>query len=152
MLFSGTVQEGRLKISCVPLSTLRLLGVRRDLFSQFSFSQESSPGGQYYLLFYKMTSPIEVLFVKYTRQVSQQTQLLISTPEDPSESYLISFTRGVLNCTVSSHGLQSFGWDLGGDVPWWFKSGQSVDGRSLCKTVTLALVWEPVPLGSVKKI
>jgi len=58
-------------------STLCLHSVRKDSFSQCSSSKESSFVGQYYLFFSKMTSLLEVLFVKHTMQVSQQAQLLI---------------------------------------------------------------------------
>lgn len=77
MPFFSDCPGGKVKDLMCSLSTLSLHGVRKDSFSQCCFSQESSLAGQYYLFFYKMTSLLEVLFVKYTVQVSQQMQLLI---------------------------------------------------------------------------
>lgn len=77
MPFSRGCLGGKVKDLMCSLSTLCLHSVRRDSASQCCFSQERSPVDQCYVLFYEMTSLIELLFVKYTVQASQQIRLFI---------------------------------------------------------------------------
>lgn len=137
MPFSRGCLGGKVKDLMCSLSTLCLHSVRRDSASQCCFSQERSPVDQCYVLFYEMTSLIELFFVKYTVQASQQIRLFIFPSWKSTWKLPKSALCDVCLITLFLHlACRLLGETWVRELPWGVKSGHRVGGRGLCTYIT----------------